>query len=121
MIRLLVPVPASNVTLERMFSKLELVKTNLHCSVSVKHLENILKIAKEGSSQEAFDRMSVTKKWTIDIVRRTAEDKRPRSYKSRNSAKVNVRSFSDDDSDGEEDNISENAVEEVQLFSFDSK
>ena len=34
---------------------------------------------------------------------------------------MNVRSFSDDDSDGEEDNISENGVEEVQLFSFDSK
>ena len=42
-----------------------------------------------------------------------------RSYKSRNSAKVNVKSLSDDDSYDEEENISENGDEEGYLFSCD--
>ena len=61
----------------------------------------------EGSSWETFDPMSTINKWSIDKVRRTNEEKGPRSYKSRNSAKVN-KSLSDDESYSEEDNIFEN-------------
>ena len=42
--------------------------------------------------------MSLIKKWSIDKVSRATEEKGPRCYKSRNSAEVNVKSLSDDDS-----------------------
>ena len=44
-----------------------------------------------------------------------------RSYKSRYSAKVNVKSLNDDDSYDEENNISENGGKEGHLFSSDSE
>ena len=73
----------------------------------------------KGSSWETFDLISAIKKLSIDKVRRTTEEKGSRSYKSRNSAKVNVKSLSDDDSYHEEENISENGDEEGYLFSCD--
>ena len=42
--------------------------------------------------------MSAIKKWSIDKVRHATEEKGPRSFKSRNSAEVNVKSLIDDDS-----------------------
>ena len=73
----------------------------------------------KGSSWETFDLISAIKKLSIDKVRHTTEEKGSRSYKSRNSAKVNVKSLSDDDSYDEEENISENGDEEGYLFSCD--
>ena len=73
----------------------------------------------KGSSWETFDLISAIKKLSIDKVRRTIEEKGSRSYKSRNFAKVNVKSLSDDDSYDEEENISENGDEEGYLFSCD--
>ena len=52
----------------------------------------------KGSSQETFDPISAIKKWSIDKVWRASEEKGPRSFKSCNSAEVNVKSLSDDDS-----------------------
>ena len=52
----------------------------------------------EGISLETFDPMSAIKKRGIDKVRRATEEKGPRSFKSRNSAEVTVKSVSDDDS-----------------------
>ena len=95
MIRLLFTVSVSNAKLERMFSKLKRVKTK---KILENILENILAVMPEGSSSETFDPMSATKKWNIDIVRLATEKKEPRSYKSCNSAEVNVKSLSDDDS-----------------------
>ena len=40
-------------------------------------------------------KMSLLKKGSIDKVRRTTEEKGPRSYKSRNSAEVNVKFLGD--------------------------
>ena len=88
-----------------MFSKLKPVKTNFRCSLGVKRLENILRIMEEGSSWETFDPMSAIRKWGIDKVRRATEEKGRRSYKSRNSAEVNVKSLSDDDSYNEEEHF----------------
>ena len=121
MIRFLFTVSVSNAKLERMFSRLKHIKTNFCCSLGVKHLENILKIVEEVSSWGNFDLISAMKKWSIDRIRRTAEEKESRSYQSRNSAKVNVKSLSDDDSYDEKENISENGGEEVYLFSRDSE
>ena len=59
--------------------------------------------------------MSAINKWSIDKVRHTTEEKGPRSYKSRNSAKAN-KSLSDDDSYSEEDNISENERRRTLVF-----
>ena len=39
--------------------------------------------------------LSAMKKWSIDKDRRTTKEKGSRSYKSRNSAKVNVKSLND--------------------------
>ena len=111
-IRLLFTVPISNAKLERMFSKLKLVKTNIRCSLGVNRLENILRIMEEGRIWETFGPTYVRKKWSTDKVRYTTEEKRSRSHKSRNSAKVNVTTLSDDDSYDEEENISENGDEE---------
>ena len=97
-----------------MFSKLKHVKTNFCCFLGVKRSENILKIMEEGSNWGTFGLVSAIKKWSIDKVRRTAEEKESHSYESRNSAKVNVKFLSDDDSYDEEGNISENI-----LFSCD--
>ena len=120
-IRFLFTVSVSNAKLERMFSNLKHIKTNFCCSLGVKRLENILKIMEEVSNWENFDLISAMKKWSIDRIRRTAEEKESRSYQSRNSAKVNVKSLNDDDSYDEKKNISENGREEVYLFSCDSE
>ena len=84
-----------------MLSKLKHVKTNFCCSLG------ILRIVEEGSSWETFDPILAIKKWSVDTVRRTTE-RGSRRYKSRNFAKVNGKSLSDDDSYNEEENISEN-------------
>ena len=65
--------------------------------------------------------MSAIKKWSIDKVRHATEEKGPHSYKSHNSAEVNVKSHSDDDIYDEEENISENEDEEGYLFCSDSE
>ena len=61
MIRILFTVPVSNAKLERMFSKLNRVKTNFRCSLYVKGLQNILGIMEKGSSWETFDAISAIK------------------------------------------------------------
>ena len=63
------------------------------------------------NSWETFVLISAIKKWSIDKVRRTPKEKGSRGYTSRNSAKVNVKSLSDDNSYDEEENISENGNE----------
>ena len=118
---LLFTVPVPNAKLERTFSKLKRVKTNFHCSLRVKRLRNILEIMEEGSSWQTFVSISVIKKWNINKVRRTTGEKVPHRCKSRNSAKVNVESLSDDDSYHEEENISENRDEKGYLFFSDSE
>ena len=75
----------------------------------------------EGSNWESFDRISAIKKWNLDKVRCTSEEKRSHSYKSCNSAKVNIKPLSDDDSYNEKENISENGDEEKYMFSSDSE
>ena len=70
----------------------------------------------EGSSWETFDPMSAIIKWIIDKVRHTTKEKGRHSYKSCNSAKVNVKSFIDDNNCNEEGNISENGEEEVHHY-----
>ena len=120
MIRFLFTVSVPNAKLEKMFSKLKCVKTNFRCSLGVKRLENILKTFKEGSSWETLDIISAIKKWSINKVRCTTQEKGSRSYRSHNSAKVNVKSLSDDDSYDKEENTTENEDEEGYLFSCDS-
>ena len=75
----------------------------------------------EGISWETFDLIPAIKKWSIDKVRCATEKKGSRSCKSRNSAKVSVKSLSDNDSYDEEKNISENGDAEEYLFSCDSR
>ena len=75
MMRLLFTVPVSNAKLERMYTKLKRVKTNSHCSLGIKCLENILRIMEEGSNSENFDPISTIEKWNIDKVRCTNEEK----------------------------------------------
>ena len=65
--------------------------------------------------------MSWIKKWNIDKVWCVTEEKESLSYKSRNSAEVNVKSLSDDDSYGEEEIISEQWDDEGCLFSYNSE
>ena len=55
--------------------------------------------------------ITAIKKWSIDKFRHTTKEKQTRSYKSRNSAEVIVKSFSDGDGYDDEENISENGVE----------
>ena len=66
----------------------------------------------EVSNWETFDLILAIKEWSIDKVRRTTEEKRSHSYKSCNSAKLNIKSLSDDDSYDEEGNVSENGDED---------
>ena len=121
MFRLLFTVPVYKAKLERMFFELKCVKVNFCCSLSVRGLENILRILEECSSWETYDPMSAIKKWSIDKVRDATEEKGPRSYKPRNTAEANVKFHSDDDSYDEEENISENGDEEGYLFSSASE
>ena len=96
-IRLLFTILVPNDNMEIVFSKLKHVKTNFSCSPGVKCLENILRIMDEGTSSETFDPMSAINKWSIDSARCLTKEKRPHSYRSRNSAKANVKSLSDND------------------------
>ena len=104
-----------------MLSKLKYVKINFPWFPDVKRLENILRVMEEGSSLETFDPIAAINKWSIDKVRPALKEKRPCSCKSRNSAKVNVKSLSDDDNYDEEENISENEEEKGHLVSSDSE
>ena len=99
-----------------MFSKLKHVKTKFRGSLDVKCLENVLRITEKGSIWVIFDPISAIKNQGIDTVRLTTEGKGLSNYKSRNSAKVNVKSLSDDGSYNEEENISEHGDEEENNF-----
>ena len=103
-----------------MLFKLKHVKINFPLFPGVNRSENILRIMKDGSRWETFDPISAINEWSIDRVRHAIKEKGPRSCKSRNSAKVNVKSLSDDDNYDEEENISENG-EEGYLVSSDSE
>ena len=81
---LLCTVAVSNPRLERMFPRWKRVKSNFRCPIGIKRLENILRIMEEGSSWETYDSISAAKKWSIDKVRRTTEEKWSSSYKSHN-------------------------------------
>ena len=74
----------------------------------------------EGRSCKTFEPISAIKKRNIDKVWRTTEEKGSRSYNLFNSARVNIKSLSDDDSYDEEENISGNEDEERYFFSSDS-
>ena len=84
------------------------------CQTVGKYFENYEKII----IWQFFLLISVIKKWNIDKVRRTTGEKGSRIYKSRNFAKFNVKSLSDDESYHEEENISENGDKEGYLFFF---
>ena len=72
----------------------------------------------EGSRKlkETFDPMSAITKWSIDKVRRATQEKGSRSFKSPNSAEVNVKSLSDDNREDEKKNISDNGYAECFLL-----
>ena len=73
----------------------------------------------EGRSRKTFEPISAIKKRNIDKVWRTTEEKGSRSYNLFNSARVNIKSLSDDDSYDEEENISGNENRERYFFSSD--
>ena len=72
----------------------------------------------EGSRKlkETFDPMSAITKWSIDKVRRATQEQGSRSFKSPNSAEVNVKSLSDDNREDEKKNISDNGYAECFLL-----
>ena len=59
----------------------------------------------EGRNWETFDLILAIIKRVIDKVSCTTEEKGSRSYKSRKSVKLNVKSLNDDDSYDEDINI----------------
>ena len=59
----------------------------------------------EGRNWETFDLILAIIKRVIDKVSCTTEEKGSRSYKSRNSVKLNAKSLNDDDSYDEDINI----------------
>ena len=97
-----------------MLFKLKHVKINFPLFPGVNRSENILRIMKDGSRWETFDPISAINEWSIDRVRHAIKEKGPRSCKSRNSAKVNVKYI------WKMKNISENG-EEGYLVSSDSE
>ena len=115
MIILLFTVSVSNPKQERMFSRLKNMLKHIFFAPL------ILRVMEVGSSWKTFDPISAINKRSIDKVRCTTKEKGSRSCKSHNSAKVNVKSLSDDDSYEEEGNISENGDKEGYLFSSDSE
>ena len=115
MIRLLFTVPVSNnKNWKECFPNWNMLK-----SISVFPLvSNTWKIFWELSNRTAV--LSAMNKWNFDKVRCATKEKGPWSYKSRNSAKVNVKYLCDDDNYDEEENSSENG-EEGYFFSSDSE
>ena len=104
-----------------MLSELKRLKIFFCCYFAGKLLKNILEIMEEGGSWKRLSQWTAIKKWSNDKFRHTTKKKQPRSYKSRNSAEVIVKSLSDGDAYDEKENISENRVEEEYLFSSDSE
>ena len=98
LIELLFTIPISNAKLERMFSKLNQVKTLQHCNLSQIRLENLLRIAEEGLAVERYDVTPAMKIWANEKVRCPKETKR-KQYEKRKSEKHKLSSLSDSDCD----------------------
>ena len=71
----------------------------------------------EGKSWETFNATCAIIKQSTDQVIRTAEENRPRSYNSSNSANSNLRSLLDNDKFNKESNASENENKEEHSIS----
>ena len=118
MIRLLFIVPVSNTKLKRWFPKLKHDKTNLCCSYWCQLFGKYFDYGKRVGVRR-LDPILAIKKWNIDKVRCTAEEKGSCCCNLSNSAKVNVKSLSDDDSCDKQQNISENGSKKRYLISSD--
>ena len=98
LIELLFTIPISNAKLERMFSKLNQVKTLQRGSLQQIRLEYLLRIAEEGPAVERYDVTPAMKIWANEKVRRPKQTER-KQYEKRESKKRKLSSLSDSDSD----------------------
>ena len=73
----------------------------------------------EGSSCKTFQPISAIKKRSIDKVWPTTDVKGSRGYNLFDSARVNIKSLTDDESYDDEENISGNEGKERYFFSSD--
>ena len=87
--------PCSNATLERFFSQLQLVKTDLHTVLSSSSLNAVLRIKLRGTSITAFNEKysdKVVSYWYNQKDRRIHQ-KKQKQYKKRTSSKKSRESF----------------------------
>ena len=98
LIELLFTIPISNAKLERMFSKLNQVKTLQRGSLSQIRLENLLRIAEEGLAIERYDATPAMKIWANEKIRRPKQTER-KQYEKHESKKRKLSSLNDSDSD----------------------
>ena len=68
--KLLFTIPVSNAKLERMFSKLKIVKTLFRSSLSQERLECLLRIIEDGSLFPDYGPSNAIKLWMNEKVRR---------------------------------------------------
>ena len=74
--------PFTNAKLERIFSRMNRVKTNFHNRLSIERLENCLRISEEGCAINEFDPDHAMKRWYENKVRRIANTK-PHKYSNK--------------------------------------
>ena len=74
----------TNGKVERTFSRLKLIKTNLRCSLTEDHLDDAVRIAVDGPPLSQWDASGAVNLWWNDRQRRQVSDsrKQPSTYPS---------------------------------------
>ena len=111
-IELLLITPTTNAKLERMFSRMNRVKTDWRNRLSRERLENNLRIGEEGVSIKDFDPEKAINRWYNQKVRRTNAakkhnypEKRRKLGQSSTSVDVVTYCISDFETDSEDDEL----------------
>ena len=70
LVRLLFTLPVANGSVERIFSRLNLIKSDRHCSLGEDSLENLVRICVAGPPRSQWDASSAIRCWWKDKLRR---------------------------------------------------
>ena len=80
--------PVSSSVVERCFSTLKQIKTDMRSSLTTETLEGLIRISIESPPTESFDVTPAMEAWALETVRRP--NQKGRQYKARGSAKANI-------------------------------
>ena len=74
---------------------LKRIKRDICASLDVTRVENLMRIGQEGPPIELFDPIAAMEHWADQVVRRPAQSKCKRSYKTRVSKSTSLKRLKD--------------------------